>query len=216
MKHALAIGALLAAWYPLSAQMQPPQQGQPGMPPGGAGTEPGMGARPATGNVRGMDTNNPPSRAMPMDDKSFLKQAAIDNRMQIEMGKLAAQKASNADVKQFGQKLADDQEKTAQELQQLAAKENVPMQNKLDAKHQAKIDKLAKLNGASFDKAFLKEQSHNSRDELEQFEAEAERGAHPDVKSFATRITPMLKAQRETAKDLQSGRNASSSADRQK
>lgn len=212
MKHALAIGALLAAWYPLSAQMQPPQQSQPGMPPGGGNP----GAVPP--DARGMDpnmgsrTDTIPTR---IDDKTFLKHAAINDQMQIEMGKLAAEKGSTDDVKQFGRKLADEQQKANQELQQLAAKESVPVENTLDAKHKAKVDKLAKLDGASFDKAFLKEQSRNSRDELMEFQAEAQHGNDVNVKSFATRITPMLQAHTQVVKDLQAGKSTSS-ADRQK
>lgn len=212
MKHALAIGALLAAWYPLSAQMQPPQ-GQPGMPPGGVGPQPGMGTAPGMNPNNGGQTPGPP---IPVDDKSFLKQAAVDNRMEIEMGKLAEQKASNADVKQFGRKLADEQQTAAHELQQLAARENVPVENKLDARQQSRINKLEKLSGARFDKAFLKEQSRESRSALEQYREEAGRGSHENVKSFATRIMPMLQAETETAKDLASGKGSSSSADRQK
>lgn len=215
MKHALAIGALLAAWYPLSAQMQPPQQGQPGMPPGGAMGNPG--SVPDTSNTRGVDPNmGGRTDAIPtrIDDKAFLKHAAIDDQMQIEMGKLAAQKASSQDVKQFGRKVADEQQKANQELQQLAAKEKVPVENTLDAKHKAKVDKLAKLDGAGFDKAFLKEQSRNSRDEQAEFQAEAQSGSDANVKSFATRVLPMLQAHTQGVKDLESGK--SSSADRQK
>lgn len=214
MKHAFAIGALLAAWYPLSAQMQPPQQTQPGMPPGGAMGNPGT----VPPDARGMDpnmgsrTDTIPNR---IDDKTFLKHAAINDQMQIEMGKLAAEKGSTDDVKQFGRKVADEQQKANQELQQLAAKENVPLENTLDARHKAKVDKLAKLDGATFDKAFLKEQSRNSRDELAEFQAEAQRGSDANVKSFATRITPMLQAHTQVVKDLQAGKSTSS-ADRQK
>lgn len=216
MKHAFAIGALLAAWYPLSAQMQPPQQSQPGMPPGSTMGNPG--AIPNSGNTRGIDSNmGGRSDAIPtrIDDKAFLKRAAIDDQMQIEMGKLAAQKGSSEDVKQFGRKVAAEQQKANQELQQLAAKENVPVENTLDAKHKAKVDKLAKLDGAGFDKAFLKEQSRNSRDELAEFQAEAQRGGDANVKSFATRVVPMLEAHTQVVKDLQSGKSTSS-ADRQK
>jgi anti-sigma28 factor (negative regulator of flagellin synthesis) len=50
------------------------------------------------------------------DDKKFIKEAAHGGMMEVDLGKLAAQKAMSDEVKQFGQRMADDHSKANDEL----------------------------------------------------------------------------------------------------
>jgi len=185
--------ALLAQPQATPQQQQPPSQ--PGYPPN---TQPGMGRStdPTAGDVG-------PSKT---DDKAFLKRVAADDMMQVELGKLAAEKASNDAVKQYGRKIADDRQKAHEEVTQLAAKHGVNVPETLDSKHKSKIDKLAKLEGQNFDRAFLKEATHNDGDDIAEFQAEANGGSDAAVKSFATRVLPMLQAHVQMAKNLQTAK----------
>ena len=71
----------------------------------------------------------PPTK---VDDKKFLKDAATGGLMEVELGKLAAQKGSSDAVKQFGQKMADDHRKANKELKQVASKDNIKVPDALD------------------------------------------------------------------------------------
>ena len=73
---------------------------------------------------RGTD-NNPDAMTTRVDDKKFVKDAAIGGLTEVELGKLAAQKGSSDAVKQFGQKLVDDHTKANDELKQVASAENI-------------------------------------------------------------------------------------------
>jgi putative membrane protein len=206
MKRTLFLGVLLAGVCSLRAQppAQPQQQqpqSQPGYPPG---RSPGMGRStdPVTGDIA--------RDGMPIkiDDKAFLKRVAVDNMMQMELGKLAAEKGSSDAVKQYGRKMADDRQKAHEELTQLASKQGVTVPDALDSKHKGKVDKLAKLDGQNFDKAFLKEVTHDNGEDVADFQAEANGGSDAAVKSFATRVLPMIQAHAQMARDIQSGRGA--------
>jgi putative membrane protein len=59
------------------------------------------------------------------DDKKFIKEAAHGGMMEVDLGKLAAQKAMSDEVKQFGQRMADDHSKANDELMQLASSKGV-------------------------------------------------------------------------------------------
>lgn len=205
MKCALFMSTLLAVFCPLSAQPpMPPQQTQPGYPPGGVG--PANGRTPA-GVDPTMGASRNDTTPVRIDDKTFLKHAAVADMMQVELGKLAAEKGSSDGVRQFGRKMAADCQKANEEVMQLAARQGVSVADTLDAKHKGKVDKLAKLDGAGFDKAFLKEQTRDDRDDIAEFQAEAQSGSDAAVKSFATRILPMVQAHQQLAKDLESGKN---------
>jgi len=137
-----------------------------------------------------------------VDDKKFLKDAAMGSMAEAQLGKLAAEKASSDSVKQYGQKLASDHEKAAEELKQLAAKENVQIPDSLDSKHQSKIEKLGKLSGPEFDRAFVKDQMKDHQKDIDSYKAEAQYGTNPEVKMVAAKQLPALEQHLATAKDL--------------
>jgi len=93
-----------------------------------------------------------------VDDKKFAKDAAVEGLIAVELGKLASQKASRDDIKQFAQKIVDDYTKANDQLKEAAGKDNIQIPDSLDSKHQSRVDKLSKLSGECFDKAFVKEQ----------------------------------------------------------
>ena len=129
---------------------------------------------------------------------------------EVELGKLAAQKATRGDVKQFGQKMVDDHTKANDQLKQVASKENIPIPDALDSKHQSRIDKLSKLSGDDFDKAYVKDQVKDHQADVREFSLEAQNGTDPNIKAFASETLPTLQEHLQMAKDLsKSEKNAS-------
>ena len=121
---------------------------------------------------------------------------------EVELGKLAVQKASADDVKQFGQKMVDDHTKANEELKQLASRGNVQIPDALDSKHQSRIDKMSKLSGEQFDKAYLKDQLKDHEKDVREFSAEAQNGNDPTIKAFASSTLPILQHHLEMVKGL--------------
>lgn len=179
--------------------------------PGGA---PAGGATPTTGGMSGGPGATAPAGAGPgagpmdtpmqtrVDDKKFLKDATMGSMTEIQMGKLAAEKGSTEPVKQYGQKLVSDHTKATQELKQIAEKENIQIPDSLDSKHQSKIDKLGKLSGPQFDRAFVKDQMKDHQKDVDDFQAEAQYGTNPNVKMAAAKELPTLQQHLTEAKEL--------------
>src|ERR1044072_4181781 len=65
------------------------------------------------------------SSTLSSDDRKFIMEAAHGGMMEVELGKLAVDKASSADVKQFAQRMVDDHSKANDELMQLASQKGV-------------------------------------------------------------------------------------------
>ncbi len=137
-----------------------------------------------------------------VDDKKFLKEVAQGGMTEVKLGKLASEKASSADVKQFAQKMVDDHTKANDQLKEVASKENVVIPDSLDAKHQSRIDKLSKLSGPAFDKAYVKDQLKDHQSDVKDFSAEAQNGADPNVRAFASSTLPTLQQHLELVKNL--------------
>jgi putative membrane protein len=65
------------------------------------------------------------------DDKKFIMEAAHGGMMEVELGKIAAQKATSDEVKQFAQRMVDDHSKANDELMQLASSKGVMMNHSM-------------------------------------------------------------------------------------
>ncbi len=69
--------------------------------------------------------------------KTFVKKAAEGGLAEVELGKLATQKASSEEVKKFGQKMVDDHSKANEPLKQVAGSEGIELPTTLSAKDKA-------------------------------------------------------------------------------
>src|SRR3954471_2797640 len=90
-------------------------------------------------------------------DAAFAKEAAVGGMAEVELGNLGRERASSADVKQFADRMVTDHSKANDELKQWAQQKSVTLPSELDAKHKATRDRLGKLSGAAFDKAYMHE-----------------------------------------------------------
>src|SRR6476620_4964012 len=88
-------------------------------------------------------------------DRKFLTDASQGGMLEVELGKIASQKSSNADVKSFGQRMVDDHSKADDQLKQVASSKGVTLSDKLSPAKQKEVDKYSKLSGAAFDSSYM-------------------------------------------------------------
>jgi putative membrane protein len=138
-------------------------------------------------------------------DEKFMKDAAVGGMAEVKLGQLAEQKAASDAVKQFGKRMATDHAKAGDELKQLASQKGVALPMDLDRSHQGLYDKLAKLNGADFDRAYMKEMVKDHDKDVKAFRKEADSGKDPDVKSWASKTLPTLQEHQQQAKQVAAG-----------
>jgi putative membrane protein len=88
-------------------------------------------------------------------DRAFAMEAARGGLAEVEMGRMAAEKATQPDVKQFGQRMVDDHGKANEELKGLASQKQWTLPADPGPKHKAVHDRLMKLSGEAFDRAYM-------------------------------------------------------------
>ncbi len=143
-------------------------------------------------------------------DKTFMTKAAVGGMAEVELGKVAQQKAASDQVKQFGSQMVDDHTKANDELKQIASAKSVTLPAALDAKHQAVMTKLQKLSGASFDRAYMAEMQKDHKEDIALFEKESHSGKDADLKGFATKTLPTLKDHMKMVHDTMSAMKTAS------
>jgi putative membrane protein len=163
--------------------------------------------RPNPPGIPGEDQRTPNK----VDEKRFIKDAFLGGMTAVELGKVALQKASSDAVKQFAQKMIDDHSKVNEDLKQIATVVDISVPAALDSKHQSRVDKLSKLSGAEFDRAYIKDQLKDHQQDVKDFQQAAEYGSDPALKTFASKTLPMLQEHLSLVKDLDKGRKTSAS-----
>jgi len=137
-------------------------------------------------------------------DKDFVKDIASASIAEVELGRMALDKAANPDVKKFAQMMVDDHTKANEELTNFASQSNIPVPSATDDKHNDLRDKLAQKTGADFDKDYMdamvdghkdvmdKLESRIDKDTLSKYKADAQdpSGKKVETKVEAKTVTP--------------------------
>jgi putative membrane protein len=137
-------------------------------------------------------TGNSSSRMSADSHEDFMHEAAQGGMAEVEMGKLAAQKGQNAEVKKFGQMMVTDHSKANEELKGIATKKSVPLPADLGT-HKSSMDKLSSLSGAEFDRTYVQMMVEDHEKDVAAFQKQADSGTDPEVKAFAAKTLPTLK-----------------------
>ena len=134
----------------------------------------------------------------------FAMKAAQGGMAEVKMGQLAADKASSPDVKSFGQQMVDDHSKANDDLKGVASKDGLTLPDAPSAKQQAMYDKLSKMSGTEFDKAYVRDMVADHQEDVREFQKESSSGKNDDVKGFASRTLPVIQGHLDKIKTIQS------------
>lgn len=126
-------------------------------------------------------------------DAQFEKKAAQGNMAEVTLGKLATQNGQNEDVKKFGQRMVDDHTKAEQDLEGVASKNNLTLPTDVSPMQKAEQQRLEKLNGAAFDRAYMQMMVKDHVKDVAEFQKEANSStANSDLRDYAKRTYPVL------------------------
>jgi putative membrane protein len=124
----------------------------------------------------------PPDGGTQMQDKMFLQKASEGGMAEVQLGQLAAQKGSSAEVKQFGQKMVEDHTRLNEQMKPIADALGVNAPKHLNKVDQAEYDKLSSLSGDAFDQEYITDMVKDHRKDLHEFRREETATSNPDLK----------------------------------
>ena len=150
-----------------------------------------------------MDTGS--KKMLKSADAKFAMKAAQGGMAEVKLGQLAADKATSPDVKAFGQQMVDYHTKANNDLKSTAESDNMTLPSDVDAKQQAMYDKLSKMSGTEFDKAYVKDMVKDHEEDVKEFQKEASSGTDPKIKDFASTTLPVLQGHLSKIKGIESG-----------
>jgi putative membrane protein len=141
----------------------------------------------------GAEKEKSPASEKSGTDAAFIKKAANGGMTEVELGKIAQDKGQKQEVKDFGARMVKDHGKANDDLKSVASKMNVEVPDKVNAKHQAVIDKFSKMSAESFDAAYVKEMVKDHKKDISEFENAKGEVKNDDLKKFIDDTVPVMK-----------------------
>jgi putative membrane protein len=151
-----------------------------------------------------------PSKA-DMADAHFAKAVAQGGMAEIQLGKLAADRGSNAMVKAFGERMVTQHGAAADQLKAAAEQASIVLPTTVSSKDQQTYDRLARLTGSDFDRAYADDMVQDHEKDVHEFQNEANNGKNSGIRAFAAQTTPMIQQHLNQAREMQKAVSQTSS-----
>jgi putative membrane protein len=124
-------------------------------------------------------------------DQQFVQDAGTAGATEIAASKLALTNSSDAQVKNFAQRMIADHTRLARNLDIVAQRQGITAAPSADA---SVTGSLESLHGADFDKAYIAQVAVDGhRKAVAVFSTESKAGGNAQLKSIATRALPIIK-----------------------
>ncbi len=132
----------------------------------------------------------------------FIINAARGSMADVEIGKLAAQKSQNPQLKKFAQMMVEEHTKANAELKTLAGKKNVSLPTDLGT-YKPSVESLNAASGADFDKEYVDLMVRDHEASVAAFKRQAADGSDADLQAFAEKTLPTLQKHLEMIKAIE-------------
>lgn len=154
-------------------------------------------------NVKeGVENSMATNTTMQEVDTKFMMKAASGGMMEVELGQMAQQKAQSQRVKDFGAMMVRDHTQANNELKALAANKNVSVPAAMTEEHQGHVNGMREKTGKDFDKAYMSMMVDDHEKDVSDYSNESNNGSDAEVKAFAAKTLPVLRAHLDSAKSV--------------
>jgi putative membrane protein len=137
------------------------------------------------------------------NDTEWAVEVADMGMCEVELSKLALERATIPAVKQFAQTMIDEHSKANDELKGAAAQKNISLPTTLGDKHQKKLTDLREKTGKDFDEAYTDLMVETHKAAVDKFKKQADKGEDAELKSWAAGKVATLEHHLEMAKALE-------------
>lgn len=132
----------------------------------------------------------------------FIEQAARGCMFEIELGRLANEKADNPKVKHFGKLMAKEQGEILTSLKELAATKGLKLPATLSQQNKTQVEGMKEMETKYFEKLYMKMVMENSRKYIELYQGTSQ-SPDEEISDFGRKYLPMLERQLQIAFEVQ-------------
>jgi len=135
------------------------------------------------------------------DTKDFVMKAASGGMMEVELGKVAQEKAHSKRVKDYADMIVADHSKANDDLKSIAGTK-VSMPAAMMPDQQKHLDMMKNKSGADFDKAYINMMIEDHKKDIAEFKKASQDLKDAGIKGFATNALPVLQKHLDSAQAI--------------
>lgn len=155
------------------------------------------------GTLGSSGTSTPPASNLGLADQNFVTSAAAAGVYEVTIARTALQKATDVQVRAFADMLVQHHTAANDQLKVLAAKKGLTVPAEVPAGKRPTLERLSMAQGPQFDRQFVETVGiADHKDDISMFERAAKEARDPEIKAFAERTLPTLKAHLAAAQKL--------------
>lgn len=148
------------------------------------------------------ESSSSSSKKLSWGDRRFVTKAADDGMEEVQLAQLAAQQATNPEVKQFAQQMAEQHQQVNSQLMSIAESKNVKI-DKDDETKSREYKRLSKASGSDFDREFVERMVDDHEKDIKLFEKAANNAKDPEIRQFASSTLDHLRQHLTQVQQLQ-------------
>ena len=118
-------------------------------------------------------------------DRAFVAKVSQGGMFEVQAGRLADQKGSTPDIRDFGAMEAHDHTPVGDKLKAISDREGISFGAELNPDFAGKLARLKSLSGPAFDKVYMEQTSAIHAGDGAAFAKEAAEGGSADFRAFA-------------------------------
>ncbi|MFP4090910.1 MAG: DUF4142 domain-containing protein [Cyclobacteriaceae bacterium] len=135
--------------------------------------------------------------------QEFVAKAASGNMMEVELGKMAQERASSEEVVNFAEMMVEDHSKAQEELRGVAEKEGYTFPGSMMREYEEKVERLSQLSGESFDQVYMETMVEGHEKAIKSYEKAADKAPDQTLKTYAQKTLNVLKQHYQRAQEIE-------------
>ena len=144
----------------------------------------------------------------PRGVQRFVNDVVAGNTAEIELSRMASERATNPEVKQFAQMMVRDHTTAGTDFKQVLTQHNVQVREVIDEKHRDMSQELSRKSGTEFDHEYMAAMvdDHQHMEDLLESRANEKANNEPfenAVNQWAAKTLPTVKHHLEMAQQLE-------------
>lgn len=161
-------------------------------------------AKDVNDSMASTDTGANTMSATPVseDDANWAVEVANAGMTEVELSKVAKEKATTQRLKDFADMMVNDHGQANDQLKQLAATKNITLPANLSDASQKKLDDLNKKTGKDFDKQYMDDMLSDHKGAVDKFQKASNDLKDPELKSFAEQTLPKIQIHLDSIKAI--------------
>lgn len=139
---------------------------------------------------------------LPTNDKEFVMKAASCGHAEVKFSELADSRAADPKVKEFAAMMVKDHSEANARLAEHAKNQKIAVAAGFERDKRDIYMNLSKLNGAEFDKAYMKQMVDNHENAVKMLENQVKISQDADLKKYAEDSLPKIREHLKKAKEI--------------